>query len=127
VLAEAAEADGGEVDPVDQDLAAGGGMEAADERDDGGLAGAGGAYESGDGSGFGVEADAVENGLVGLVAESDVFEGDVALDRGQNDGAVGLACPLRVSLRISVVRSRPASASVSWVADGDEFGPRAPP
>ena len=40
LLAVAAEADGCEVNAVHEDLAAGGGVEAADERDDGGFAGA---------------------------------------------------------------------------------------
>ena len=115
LLAITAEADGGEVDAVDQDLAAGRGVEGADQRDDGGLAGAGGADQGGDGAGFGFEADAVKDGLVGLVGEGDIVEGDVAVD-----GAMAVRCgpgslSSSRSLRISVVRSRPASASVSWV------------
>ncbi len=83
LLAVAAEADGGEVDAVDEDLAASGGVEAADERDDGGLTRAGRAYEGGDGAGSGVEADAVKDGLAGVVGEGDVLEGDVAADGGE--------------------------------------------
>ncbi len=56
LLAVADEADGGEVDAVDEDLAAGGGVEAADEPDDGGLTGAGGADEGGDGAGLGTRS-----------------------------------------------------------------------
>ena len=66
-------------------------MKAADERDDGGFAGAGGADEGCDGAGFGLEADAVENGFPGLVIEGDIVEGDVAVDARQDDGAVRLA------------------------------------
>ncbi len=66
-----------------------GGVEGADERDDGGFAGAGGADESGDGAGFGLEADAVEDGLAGLVGEGDVVEGDVAVDGGMMTVRVG--------------------------------------
>ncbi len=95
LLAVAGEADGGEVDAVDEDLAAGRGVEGADERDDGGLAGAGGADQSGDGAGFGLEADAVEDGLVGLVGEGDVVEGDVAVDGAEDVGAAWARSLLR--------------------------------
>ena len=65
-------------------------MEAADERDDGGLAGAGGAYKGGNGAGSGLEADAMEDGLLGLIGEGDVLEGDVAADGRKVVGAAGL-------------------------------------
>ena len=90
LLAVAAEADGCEVDVIDEDVTAGGGVEAADERDDGGLSGAGGAYEGGDGAGSGLEADAVKDGLAGVVGEGDVLEGDVAVDWPKQVSAGGL-------------------------------------
>ncbi len=65
-------------------------MEAADERDDGGLAGAGGAYQGGNGTGLGFEADAVKDRLAGVVGEGDFLEGDVAVDGGEVVGTGGL-------------------------------------
>jgi hypothetical protein len=91
LLTVVAEAEGGQVGVVDEDLATAGGVKAADEGDDGGLAGAGGAYEGGDGAGLGLEADAVQDGLAGFVGEDDVLEDYVALDGIDGVDAGGLA------------------------------------
>src|SRR5580704_12171099 len=87
LIAVAGEPDGGEVDAVDQNFARGGGVECADERDDGRLAGARGADEGGDGARGGLEAYAVKDFLTGLVGEGYVVEGDVSTDGGECDGA----------------------------------------
>ena len=85
------------------------------QADDGGLAGAGGADERGNGARIGDEAYAVEDGLVGLVGEFDVFE----TGRCRESGAWKTVRPATwfssSSAMISLVRSRPANASVSWV------------
>jgi hypothetical protein len=90
LLAVAGELDGGEVVVVDEDGTGLRGVEAADERDDGGFAGAGGADERGNGAGFGLEADAVEDGLVFDIGEGDIDEADVTFERAKGDGAGGV-------------------------------------
>ena len=77
--AEGVEVDVRKVDTVDEDAAAGGRVEGAEEADDGGLAGAGGADERGDGAGLCVEADAMQDGL--------------ALARRRNGRAQSGRCP----------------------------------
>ena len=89
-LAVAGELGGGEVVAVDEHGAGLRGVEAADERDDGGFAGAAGADERGDGAGAGLEADVVQDGLVGDVGEADVDEADVAFEGAELDGAGGV-------------------------------------
>ena len=64
-------------------------MEGADQADDGGFAGAGGADERGDGSLLGLKADAMQNGLFGRVGKLDILEAHVALDRRHLNGAAG--------------------------------------
>ncbi len=65
--------------------------------------------------GLRLEADAVEDGLAGLVGEGDVLEAICHRSIvGRSVTRVGSRSSSR-SARISLVRSRPARASVSWV------------
>ena len=81
--------------------------------------------ERGDGAGRGLEADAVQDRLVRLVGEGDVVEGDVAVDAAESAMVRCGSSSSARSLRISRVRSRPASASVSWVPMRDDLEERA--
>ena len=64
-------------------------MEGADQADDGGFARARRADQRSNGSRLGVEADAVQHGLLGRVGELDVFKAHLALDGRHFDGAAG--------------------------------------
>jgi hypothetical protein len=65
---------------VQGDLAAGGVVQAGDERDERGFAAAGGAYDGERAAGGDVKGDVVEDFGAGGVGEGQVVEGDVALD-----------------------------------------------
>ena len=79
-----------DVDAVDEDAAALGEVEALDELGEGGFAGAGAADDADLGARRDAEAEAFEDvAAVRRVAECDVLEGDVALERGQR-GAAGV-------------------------------------
>ena len=79
-----------EVVAVEEDAAALGEIEAADEVHDGAFAAAG-VTDQGDGlPGLGIESDVVEDGLVLDVLEVDVIEGDAAVDAGEGDGVGGV-------------------------------------
>ena len=87
------------------------------------FAGAGGADERGDGAGFGFEADAVEDGLLGFVAEGDVVEGYVAADGRHEDGALGLGVLFVLGHDLGgAVESGYGFGELC--ADGDELGDR---
>src|SRR5699024_8832450 len=76
-----------DVDAVVADLAVLDVVEAVDEVGDGGLARAGGAYESHLLAGLGVQRNIVQHRLFGGVAEVHVVEADVAPQAGGGDGA----------------------------------------
>ena len=77
----------GQVSIVDQHAAGGRGVEGAEQADDGGFSGARRAHEGGDGSRLRLEADAVQNGLVGVVSEFDIVKAHRAVDGGHRNGA----------------------------------------
>ena len=79
-----------DVDAVIADLAVGNVVEAIDEVGDGGLAGAGGAYEGDLLAGLCPEADVVEHQLILVIAEVHTIQGDAALQLGVGSGAVVL-------------------------------------
>src|SRR5665213_1318359 len=89
--AKAAEADCAEVHSIDTNLSTDGSMEAAQEGDDGRLAGARRADQRGDGAVPGLKADAVEDGRAGNVGEGDVCESNLALDGCDGPGAFGFS------------------------------------
>ncbi len=79
-----------DVDAVVADFAVGDVVEAVDEVGDSGLARAGGADEGNLLAGVGVERHVVEHRLFRHIAKVHVPHGDVALELGVGDGAVGL-------------------------------------
>ena len=79
-----------DVDAVVADLSVRHIVEAVDQVGDSGLSGAGRANEGDLLAGLCVEADAVEDGLVGLIAEINVVQLDISTHLGVGDSAVSL-------------------------------------
>ena len=85
MTAQGGDLDAADVDAVDQDLALLDLVVAADQGQNGGLAGAGGAYEGHGLLGLHMEGNALEHPFVGLVAEPYVLKLDLAPDLVQLD------------------------------------------
>ena len=93
VAADAGDLDLADVHPVDQDLPPLELVIAADQREDGGLARAGGAHKGHRLAGLDVEGDPLQHPLAGHVAEPDVPELDLAPDLRQLDRVGGVHHP----------------------------------
>src|ERR1700676_1185545 len=76
-----------EVEAVNQDAPLRWFIKSGNQTDQGGLSGSGRADQRGNGAGFGIEADAVENFFIGFVRKMHVLKFDTAHDATQRDGA----------------------------------------